>query len=180
MKIAKIPLIASLVAAVAIAAGIFTYALKDSTPPATSVAQPDASSTLFNASFDDLNGKKQPLSQWRGKVLVVNFWATWCPPCRTEIPEFIKLQDKYGKQGLVFIGIAIDQKDKVQAYSDEMGINYPVLLGEMEAISLSRQVGNRLGGLPYTLIVDRHGKITTSLIGGITEAKLDQLLAPLL
>lgn len=180
MKITKKTLIASLVAAVVVGVGVFAYSLKNSTPPATSAVQPDASSALFNASFNDLSGKKQPLSQWRGKVLVINFWATWCPPCRTEIPEFIKLQDKYGKQGLVFLGIAIDQKDKVQAFSDEIGINYPVLLGELEAIALSKQAGNRLGGLPYTLIVDRSGKITATLIGGITQEKLDHLLTPLL
>ena len=112
--------------------------------------------------------------------MIVNFWATWCPPCRKEIPEFIKLQEKYGQQGLIFIGIAIDQKDKVQAYSDEMGVNYPILLGELEAIELSKRAGNRLSGLPYTAIIDRSGKIVGSEVGGLTEAKLDALIKPLL
>lgn len=181
MKLSKLKLLASIITIVATGGGLYACSPKNDTPPATTTsAQPDAAASLFDARFNDLNGNLQPLSQWRGKIIVVNFWATWCPPCREEIPEFIKMQEKYGKQGLVFVGIAIDQKDKVQAYADEMGINYPILLGELEAIDLAKRAGNRLGGLPYTAIIDRNGKMVASEIGGLTQAKLETLIKPLL
>jgi thiol-disulfide isomerase/thioredoxin len=113
-------------------------------------------------------------------VVVLNFWAPWCPPCREEIPDFIKLQDKYHERGLVFIGVALDEKIKVQAFADEMGINYPILLGEMEAVDLARKIGNRLGGLPFTVIVDRNGKIIASEVGGLTLDRLEKMVLPLL
>jgi len=181
MKLTRSLFITAALAASAIGAGVYLYSPQnDKSASAPVAARPDAASAILSASFYDLNGQMQHLSQWRNKVIVVNFWATWCPPCRTEIPDFIKLQEKYGKQGLIFVGIAIDQKDKVQAFSDEMGINYPVLLGELEAIELSKSAGNRLGGLPYTAIIDRNGKIAATEIGGLTEAKLDAIIKPLL
>ena len=143
-------------------------------------AQEVSAEPVFAASFKDLDGKPQPLSQWRGKVVVLNFWAPWCPPCREEIPDFIKLQDKYRERGLVFVGVALDEKIKVQAFADEIGINYPVMLGEMEAIELARKIGNRLGGLPFTVVIDRGGKIVASEVGGLTMARLEKVVSPLL
>ena len=128
----------------------------------------------------DLNKQPQALKQWQGKVLVVNFWAPWCPPCRQEIPDFIRMQERLGKQGLQFVGIALDDADKVSAFVDETGINYPILLGGADAAKLSQSAGNRLGGLPYTVLFDRQGKAIASLTGGVTEARLDALLKPLL
>ncbi|MDR3391465.1 MAG: TlpA disulfide reductase family protein [Sulfuriferula sp.] len=139
-----------------------------------------SSDPIFNTRLPDLAGVSQPIAQWRGKVLVINFWATWCPPCRQEIPEFIQLQKQYGAQGLQFIGIALDEKAKIQSYVDEAGINYPVLVGDLEAVALSQTSGNRLGGLPYTVIIDRNGKIIATEVGGLTGPKLTAIVAPLL
>lgn len=144
-------------------------------------AAPDISAEpVFAASFKDLDDKLQPLAQWRGKVVVLNFWAPWCPPCREEIPDFIKLQDKYRERGLIFVGLALDEKLKVQAFADEMSINYPILLGEMDAVDLARKIGNRLGGLPFTVIIDRNGRIVVSEVGGLSMARMEEILAPLL
>lgn len=156
--------------------GVYVYHLQNGpvAPKANAVE------TLFASNFTELDGKKADFAQWKGKVLVVNFWATWCPPCRKEIPEFIKMQQKYKDKGLQFIGIAIDQVDKVQAYSDEMGFNYPILIGELEAAEMARQLGNRLGGLPFTVIIDRNGKVVTTELGGLTEAKLESIVTPIL
>ena len=175
-----------LIAVAALAGGYYVYQHNSRNAPSAPMqpasGSPDAASSaaLFKAGFNDLAAIRQPLAQWRGKVLVVNFWATWCPPCRTEIPEFIKLQTQYGAQGLQFVGIAIDETAKVHAFADEVGINYPVLVGDLEAVALSQATGNRLGGLPYTVVVDRSGKIVATELGGLTGAKLEALIKPLL
>ena len=113
-------------------------------------------------------------------MLVVNFWATWCAPCREEIPAFIKVQEKLGPKGLQIVGIAVDQLDKVKPYAAEMQINYPILVGDLEAIDLARQAGNRFGGLPYTVIFDRQGTSIHSQLGGVTQEKLERIVLPLL
>ena len=91
----------------------------------------------------DPAGKPQRLDQWRGQVLVVNFWATWCVPCREEMPEFIREQAARGGRGLQFVGIAVDQPDKVVRFAEEIGLNYPTLVGGLGAMELSRDLGNR-------------------------------------
>jgi thiol-disulfide isomerase/thioredoxin len=128
----------------------------------------------------DLDGKPQPLEQWRGKVVVVNFWATWCAPCREEIPILIRLQEKYGERGLQLVGIAIDQPDKVRPYAREMRMNFPILIGELEAINLTRAWGNRAGVLPFTVVLGRDGKIASREVGVVKEAKIEPLLSSLL
>lgn len=130
--------------------------------------------------FIDMEGRPQLLSQWRGRVLVVNFWATWCAPCREEIPGFVRLQEKYRDRGLQFVGIAIDQRDKVQAFAREFGMNYPVLLGGIDSVEMSRQAGNRVGALPFTVILDRNGQIVGRELGGLKESRLDEMIKPLL
>lgn len=128
----------------------------------------------------DLQNKTQALRQWQGKVLVVNFWAPWCPPCRKEIPDFIRLQERLGKQGLQFVGIALDEADKVSAFVDASGINYPILLAGSHAAALSYSSGNRLGGLPYSVLFDRQGNAVATLTGGVSQARLEALLKPLI
>ncbi|MDP2784737.1 MAG: TlpA disulfide reductase family protein [Sulfurimicrobium sp.] len=147
--------------------------------PASAAVQTDTAK-IFAASLPDLEDKLQPLSQWRGKILVLNFWAPWCPPCRAEIPEFIKLQEKYRQQGVVFVGVALDQKDKVQVFADEMGINYPMLLGESDAVEVAKLAGNRLGGLPFTAIFAKNGDIVSTVTGELKREQLEATLKPLL
>ena len=117
----------------------------------------------------DTEGQIHNIKEWDGKVLVVNFWATWCPPCRREMPAFIELQDEFGAQGLQFIGVAIDEADKVSEFMDTYGVNYPMLLGDLAAIDVAKKYGNRFGALPYTVIVDRQGKITFIRRGELTK-----------
>jgi thiol-disulfide isomerase/thioredoxin len=135
---------------------------------------------VLAAKFMGLDDQPQALDQWRGKVLVVNFWATWCAPCREEIPGFIKFQDQYGARGVQFIGLAIDQKERVGPYARDIGINYPVLVGGLESMDFARQVGNVRGVLPFTLVLDRSGKVVTTEIGVLRPEKLEILLKPLL
>jgi thiol-disulfide isomerase/thioredoxin len=139
-----------------------------------------AAEVVFAARLSDLNGGNQTLEQWRGRVLVVNFWATWCAPCREEIPEFVRMQERYRDQGLQFVGIAIDQRENVAAFAREFSINYPLLLGGVDAMELARQAGNRGGVLPFTLIIDRAGSIAGREPGGLKEARLESLIRPLI
>jgi len=138
------------------------------------------SAQFWDASLPDLAGRQQPLTQWLGKVVVVNFWAPWCPPCRKEIPGFIALQEQFGQQGLQFVGVALDEHDKVAAYAEGEGINYPILLGGGEAVDLGRIAGNRLGGLPYTVVFDRKGNAIAGLTGEVSRERMEALVKPLL
>ena len=135
---------------------------------------------VLSARVADVKGGIQSLEQWRGQVLVVNYWATWCALCREEIPGFVRLQERYGSRGLQFVGIAIDQPDKVAEFASEFRINYPLLLGGLETIELLRQAGNRAGVLPYTLVIDRKGNLVSREPGGLKEARLESIIQPLL
>lgn len=135
---------------------------------------PADASALLALSLPDASGNEQSIGQWRGKVLVVNFWATWCAPCREEMPEFVKAQTEFGSKGLQFVGIAVDDADKVERFSKELGLNYPTLIGGYGAVELSKTLGNRLAALPFSIIVDRQGQVVHTQLGPL---KPDQLRA---
>ena len=134
--------------------------------------------SLPELSYPDLQDNLRSSQEWQDKVVVLNFWATWCPPCRKEIPHFIELQDTY-RENVQFVGLAIDDKEAVADFADTMGINYPTLLGDMQAIGLSKQLGNRLSGLPFTAVFDRNGKLAHHQIGEISREELETLFAKL-
>ena len=148
-------------------------ALQPNTEDLTGKPSPDFS-------LMDVSGQSRNVSEWQGKVLVINFWATWCPPCLEEIPHFINLQDKYGDQGLQFLGIALEDVDAVTSFVNKLGINYPILLGEQEVIKLGVKLGNRIGGLPYTVILDRSGNINFIKVGPISVSEAEQIITSLL
>lgn len=128
----------------------------------------------------DIDGQQRNINEWDNKVLVINFWATWCPPCRKETPAFVELQSQYGDQGLQFIGVAIDEKDNVIDFADTYGVNYPMLIGNLDAINISKAYGNRFGSLPYTVIVDRTGKINYITRGELLKSTAENKIKDLL
>jgi thiol-disulfide isomerase/thioredoxin len=128
----------------------------------------------------DINDKLRNIKEWDGKVLMINFWATWCPPCRREIPAFIELHEAYKDKGFEIIGVAIDTKQNVIDFTDPMGVNYPLLLGEEEGVKLTQDYGNRLGVLPYTVFVDRNGRIVNTHRNEITYKMVEEIITPLL
>mgnify|MGYP001818853938 CR=1 FL=1 len=128
----------------------------------------------------DLEGAERTSSEWENSIVVLNFWAPWCPPCAEETPGFVELQEKYHDKGVRFIGIAIDDPDTVQDFIDTYGVEYPVLLGDMKAINFSRELGIRMGALPYTVVADRYGNIQQRYYGGVARDDLDKLLASLI
>jgi peroxiredoxin len=137
-------------------------------------------STLLELSLPDTSGHQEALSQWKGKVLVVNFWATWCAPCREEMPEFVKAQAELGPRGLQFVGIAVDEPDKAERFAQELGVNYPVLIGGYGAIELSRTLGNRVVALPFTVVVDRRGRVAQTHLGPFKPTELRAIVTNLL
>lgn len=141
----------------------------------------DAARAILESRLATLDGTMRTLgAEYRGRILVINYWATWCAPCREEIPMFVRLQRELSGNGVQFIGIAVDQADKVRDFSKEFGINYPLFIGGIDAIELSRKAGNRAGVLPYTLVLDRSGVIRASLVGELNEARVRGELQPLL
>lgn len=149
------------------------------TPEAGRNEGPDTQA-FWNATLPDTQGQPQPMAQYRGKVVVVNFWAPWCPPCRAEMPGFMALQEKYGKDGVQFIGIALDTTEHVQRFLAAKPTNYPIYLGEIGGNELSLALGNRADALPYTVIIDRRGMAAGSQVGMLDEARLEAMLRPLL
>ena len=139
-----------------------------------------AAKALLTTPLKGLDDQPLTIERWRGKVLVVNFWATWCAPCREEIPLFMQFQRDYETRGVQFLGVAVDQKARVLPYAKEMGINYPLLIGGLEAIELARQAGNAAGVLPFTVVIDRQGAIATRFVGIAQPSKLEEMLQPLI
>jgi peroxiredoxin len=128
----------------------------------------------------DMNNKSRSISEWDGKVILINFWATWCPPCVKEVPTLDKLNTDFKDKGFVVIGIAIDSLSAVNDFVDPLDLQYPILLAEQQGIELSQAYGNRLGILPFTILVDRQGNITAKHRGEITYEQVKSLIEPLL
>ncbi len=135
---------------------------------------------LLKLTLPDVDGREQRLDQWQGKVLVVNFWATWCEPCREEMPEFVKAQTALGSKGLQFVGIAIDQPSKIRQFAQELKLNYPSLVGGYGALELSETLGNKIKALPFTVILDRDGQIAYTQMGPLKPGKLEAIVRKLL
>lgn len=135
-----------------------------------------AVAALLASSANSPDGKPQALQQWRGRILVVNFWATWCPPCREEMPALSQLSDKFAEKGVQFIGIAIDSADNVQRFVAQQRSSYPLLVGAPEALAQSRALGNHRQALPFTVIIDGQGQLRYQRLGGIDAATLERQL----
>ena len=144
---------------------------------AATAPAPD-SQPLFAAQFKDFDRQQQPLAQFKGRPMLVYFWATWCKSCKQEVPELIALHKKFGNK-LSVVGIAVDNADKVREFVQQNRINYPVLLGSNDAITLSRQLGNTVGGLPFAVVLDAQGRIIKTLLGETPPGRFEELVRPL-
>jgi peroxiredoxin len=129
-------------------------------------------------SLPDTRGVPRSVAEWDDKLLVVNFWATWCPPCLKEIPAFIELQERYAKDGLQFVGIAIDELAAVQEFIAKHHVNYPILVSEDAAIQVAKNFGNLIGALPYTAIVANGGRIVFTKRGELSRAEAEAAIRP--
>ena len=132
---------------------------------------------LLAAPLRDLEGRPRSVLEWKGQVLVCNFWATWCAPCREEIPALSRVRAKTSSKGVEIVGIAIDKVANVADFARELKIEYPILIADAGAIDLMRRLGNSAGGLPFTVVLDRVGKLAHRKLGAISEAELEARLA---
>lgn len=131
---------------------------------------------LWQQSFPDAEGRPQALAQWRDKVLVLNFWASWCAPCREEMPEFDALRTRYAPRGVEFVGIAVDRPAAVSRFLTRQPVGYPILIGEGAGHSLARELGNASGALPYTLVLSRKGEVVLQHLGRLPRETLEEAL----
>ncbi len=135
---------------------------------------------LLASRFPDLSGRMRPLLEWQGRGLVCNFWATWCAPCREEIPLLNAAQKKYAANNLQVVGIAVDNAANVREFIKSTDIHYPVLLAGADAIALMRDLGNTAGGLPYTVLLDARGRLAGRKLGAFSARDLDAAVVGLL
>jgi thiol-disulfide isomerase/thioredoxin len=135
---------------------------------------------LLARRFPDISGTPRRLIDWQGKALLCNFWATWCAPCREEMPMLDAAHRRYSQKGLQIVGIAIDSAENVAKFVGIVSVGYPLLLGDASAIDLMRELGNSSGGLPFTVLLDRHGRLVERKLGVLSAADLETRIQRLL
>ncbi len=164
----KLWLMASLALLLGLSASIYFNSVSNS--------EVSAVARLDEIKLPGLDGSRQDIQQWQGKLVLVNFWATWCPPCLEEIPVFLSVRKKYSAAGFEVLGISIDSVSRVLQYRKTMQINYPLLDGEKSGMALMRSLGNNIGGLPYSVLFDRSGKAVELKSGPYGEQELSDLI----
>ena len=138
----------------------------------TGLASDPSVKAFFANTWQTPNGKVVDTKNWQGKVLVVNFWASWCPPCVEEMPALDKLQQEYLQKNVLFVGIGIDSPSNIREFLQKTPVSYPIVIGGLEGSNLSKQMGNSQGALPYTVIISPNGKSTYTKLGKISEEEL--------
>ena len=144
----------------------------------SSSAEPTDKAPDFH--FTDQHGTERRLSDWDGSVRVVNFWATWCPPCVHEIPMLVSVQDSFRARGVQLVGVAVDDPDGAFAMAKELGMNYPTMADSRRTIDLLHAYGNRAAALPFTAFVDPEGTIRDRHVGVLTLEQTQETIRTLL
>ena len=138
----------------------------------TGLASEPAVKAFFANEWQSPDGKPLDSKDWQGKVLVVNFWGSWCPPCVDEMPELEKLYAEFSKQNVLIVGIAIDSPSNVREFLKKMPVSYPIAMGGMNGSQLYKALGNSQAALPFTILISPAGKVIASKLGRISEDEL--------
>lgn len=157
---------------------IYHYLLSPNT--ASSQTSELNTQTLFAANLPNENGVNQALKQYKGKIIVLNFWATWCAPCREEMPELSQLYTEYKSKNVVVLGIAVDELALVKEFSLATPVSYPLFAAENDGMNLGIDLGNDKGVLPYTVIINADGSVVKTFFGRINKSLISSTLKPLL
>jgi len=137
--------------------------------PETTAARPDLV-------LQGLDGRAHRLSEWDGKLVLVNFWATWCTPCLKEIPLLVKAQKEHAGAGLQIVGVAMDRAEPVKLFVERLGMNYPIMVGEADVAAAMDALGDELGALPFSVLIGRDGRILRRVSGDLSPEELQELL----
>lgn len=135
---------------------------------------------LFAASFPNEKGEPKPLSAYQGKIVVLNFWATWCEPCREEMPELSELHEAYAAKNVVVLGVAIDEVSAIGEFTNTTKVSYPLFAADMAGMEIATNLGNNKGVLPYTVVIKADGTVHQTFFGRISKAMLEKSLNPIL
>ena len=149
-------------------------AVAEPEPAQVAVAADESTQVAFE--LDGLDGNKRSFSEWEGSHRIVNFWATWCAPCRREIPLLKAFQDEHGADGFQVIGIAVEFPEPVIAYAEHAKFNYPILVGEQDAMAVAESSGISFIGLPFTMIVGRDNTLIGAHMGEVHQEHLDDIV----
>ena len=144
-------------------------------PPASTVAIEAAPAAIWAATFRDVAGRPHSLGEFQGRIVVLNFWATWCAPCREEMPGFERLQARWAGRAQ-FVGVSAEGGAKVAAFARSLNITYPLWVGGDEVAELSKRLGNARSVLPHTVVLDPTGRVVAVKVGAYREAELAELL----
>ena len=165
-------LVLGTVGAAALAAGGVAGAL--------AIQSRSGAASLLSGSFADLAGRPRKLSEWQGRVVLVNFWATWCAPCLEEVPLISAAARKYRENGFSTVGIGIDNVDKIREFAAKFSVQYDLLVSGPESIELMKRLGNPAGGLPFSVLLDRQGRIAERKVGPFQAGELSRVVEALL
>ena len=135
-------------------------------------AQDSAIEGFFQQELRSPNGEIHQTANWRGKILVLNYWASWCPPCVEEMPELVRSQTKYSSKNVLFVGIGVDSPSNIREFLVKTPVNYPIVLGGLDGATWAKNMGNPSSALPFTVMVDRKGAIIKTKLGKISEDEL--------
>jgi thiol-disulfide isomerase/thioredoxin len=163
-----------------IAIGVLTLAAGFGVQKAVSILNKSKYIPVAEFSLPDTTGKQHAISEWQDKLRVINFWATWCPPCREELPALVELQTHYASKNVQLIGIAIDDAEPVTQFLKNMNINYPMLIAAQSGIELAFNLGNFASAIPYTIIVDKENNVVFQHSGEISKIQLQEAIDGLL
>jgi thiol-disulfide isomerase/thioredoxin len=146
------------------------------TPPALETPARIAPGALFAVGFKDATGRPATLGAFAGRILVVNFWASWCGPCREEMPAFSRLHARWSAKGVQFVGLSDEDPSVAARFGQDLAIAYPLWTGDAAVMELSRRLGNRLGVLPHTVLIGPSGEVLDQQVGAYSESALDEKL----